>query len=116
MNPTLVIVGRPKVGKPTLFNRPTRPRDARVANAPGLTRDRHYGVGRLGERPYLAVDTGGMEALAGGVFVWMAKPSATAIPERHVASLGPVPPAAPTAPNSPLIGAALRSRPPWFTA
>ena len=61
MKPTLVIVGRPNVGKSTLFNRLTRSRDALVADIPGLTRDRHYGHGRLGARPYLVVDTGGFE-------------------------------------------------------
>ncbi|HLB16252.1 MAG TPA: GTPase, partial [Burkholderiales bacterium] len=61
MKPTIVIVGRPNVGKSTLFNRVTRSRDALVADLPGLTRDRHYGDGRIGGRPYFAVDTGGFE-------------------------------------------------------
>lgn len=61
MRPTLVLVGRPNVGKSTLFNRLTRSRDALVADQPGLTRDRHYGHGRLGSKPYLVVDTGGFE-------------------------------------------------------
>lgn len=60
MLPTLVLVGRPNVGKSTLFNRLTRSRAALVADRPGLTRDRHYGQGRLGSRPYLVVDTGGL--------------------------------------------------------
>src|SRR5260221_3268466 len=68
MKPTLAIVGRPNVGKSTLFNRLTRTRDALVANVPGLTRDRHYGMGRLGDRPYLVVDTGGPEPEDTGVF------------------------------------------------
>ncbi|HMH18088.1 MAG TPA: ribosome biogenesis GTPase Der [Burkholderiales bacterium] len=84
MKPTLVIVGRPNVGKSTLFNRLTRTRDALVANVPGLTRDRHYGMGRLGERPYLVVDTGGLEPEATGVFVEMAKQVRTAIAEADV--------------------------------
>src|SRR2546429_5958606 len=78
------MVGRPKVGKPPLFNRLTRPRDALVADVPGLTGDRHYGVGRLGERPYLAVDTGGLEPEATGVFAEMARQVRTAIAEADV--------------------------------
>ncbi|WP_225721120.1 ribosome biogenesis GTPase Der [Candidatus Vallotiella sp. (ex Adelges kitamiensis)] len=61
MKPVIVLVGRPNVGKSTLFNRLTRSRNALVADLPGLTRDRHYGEGRIGERPYLVVDTGGFE-------------------------------------------------------
>lgn len=60
MKPVVVIVGRPNVGKSTLFNRLTRSRAALVADAPGLTRDRQYGDGRVGDRPYLVVDTGGV--------------------------------------------------------
>ncbi len=60
MKPVVAIVGRPNVGKSTLFNRLTRSRSALVADIPGLTRDRQYGDGRLGERPYLVVDTGGL--------------------------------------------------------
>lgn len=81
MKPTLVIAGRPNVGKSTLFNRLTRTRDALVANLPGLTRDRHYGVGRIGERRYLVVDTGGLDPQAKGVFVEMARQARTAIAE-----------------------------------
>ena len=87
MKPTLVIVGRPNVGKSTLFNRLTRTRDALVAAVPGLTRDRHYGLGRLGERPYLVVDTGGLEPEARGVFVEMARQARTAIAEADVVVL-----------------------------
>ena len=87
MKPTLVIVGRPNVGKSTLFNRLTRTRDALVAPVPGLTRDRHYGLGRLGERPYLVVDTGGLEPEARGVFVEMARQARTAIAEADVVVL-----------------------------
>src|SRR3989338_6226497 len=76
MLPTLVLVGRPNVGKSTLFNRLTRSRDALVADQPGLTRDRHYGKGRVGERPYLVVDTGGLEPVAkDGILFEMAKQS-----------------------------------------
>lgn len=82
MNPTLVIVGRPNVGKSTLFNRITRSRDALVADLPGLTRDRHYGRGRLGERIYLVVDTGGFEPAAkDGIMHEMARQAEAAIAE-----------------------------------
>ena len=64
MKPTVVLVGRPNVGKSTLFNRLTRSRDALVANVPGLTRDRHYGQGRLGDKAFIVVDTGGFEPVA----------------------------------------------------
>ncbi len=64
MKPVIVIVGRPNTGKSTLFNRLTKTRDAIVADIPGLTRDRHYGHGKVGDRPYLVVDTGGFEPLA----------------------------------------------------
>ena len=66
MKPTVVLVGRPNVGKSTLFNRLTRSRDALVADLPGLTRDRHYGQGRLGEKPFIVVDTGGFEPVRQG--------------------------------------------------
>jgi GTPase len=61
MKPVIAIVGRPNVGKSTLFNRLTRTRDAIVADFAGLTRDRHYGDARLGEREFIVVDTGGFE-------------------------------------------------------
>lgn len=63
MLPVVALVGRPNVGKSTLFNRLTRSRDALVADFPGLTRDRHYGDGRIGDKPYLVVDTGGFEPI-----------------------------------------------------
>ncbi|MDO6387946.1 MULTISPECIES: ribosome biogenesis GTPase Der [unclassified Uliginosibacterium] len=82
MKPTLVLVGRPNVGKSTLFNRLTRTRDALVADMPGLTRDRHYGIGRGGSRPYLVVDTGGFEPLAKeGIVAEMARQAESAIAE-----------------------------------
>jgi GTPase len=82
MLPTIVLVGRPNVGKSTLFNRLTRSRDALVADLPGLTRDRHYGRGRLGDRPYLVVDTGGLEPVAKeGIMFEMAKQSRQAVDE-----------------------------------
>lgn len=85
MKPTLVLVGRPNVGKSTLFNRLTKSRDALVADLPGLTRDRHYGHGRLGNRPFLVVDTGGFEPDArAGIVQQMAKQAESAIAEADV--------------------------------
>ncbi|HET7598169.1 MAG TPA: ribosome biogenesis GTPase Der [Burkholderiales bacterium] len=82
MKPTVVIVGRPNVGKSTLFNRLTRSRDAIVADVPGLTRDRHYGEGRVGAAPYLVVDTGGFEPVAEeGILREMARQTRQAIDE-----------------------------------
>ena len=60
MLPVIALVGRPNVGKSTLFNLLTGTRDALVADLPGLTRDRKYGYGRVGNVPYLVVDTGGL--------------------------------------------------------
>jgi GTP-binding protein len=85
MIPTLVIVGRPNVGKSTLFNRLTKSRDALVADMPGLTRDRHYGHGRVGSRPYLVVDTGGFEPNAKeGILAEMAQQAEAAIAEADI--------------------------------
>lgn len=82
MKPTLVLVGRPNVGKSTLFNRLTKSRDAIVADLPGLTRDRHYGHGKLGGKPYLVVDTGGFEPLVkDGILHEMARQTEQAIAE-----------------------------------
>jgi GTP-binding protein len=61
MKPVVAIVGRPNVGKSTLFNRLTKSRDAIVADHAGLTRDRHYGDARVGEHEFIVVDTGGFE-------------------------------------------------------
>lgn len=86
MLPTLVLVGRPNVGKSTLFNRLTRSRDALVADQPGLTRDRHYGRGRVGTKPFLVVDTGGLEPVAkDGILHEMAKQTRQAVDEADVA-------------------------------
>ncbi|OQX32271.1 MAG: ribosome biogenesis GTPase Der [Candidatus Sedimenticola endophacoides] len=65
MLPVIALVGRPNVGKSTLFNRLTRTRDALVADQPGLTRDRKYGIGKLGNRPYVVIDTGGISEEGG---------------------------------------------------
>jgi GTP-binding protein len=82
MKPTLVLVGRPNVGKSTLFNRLTRSRDAIVADMPGLTRDRHYGHGKVGDKPYLVVDTGGFEPVAkDGILHEMARQTLQAVDE-----------------------------------
>lgn len=85
MKPSLVLVGRPNVGKSTLFNRLTRSRDAIVADIPGLTRDRHYGHGRLGRKPFLVVDTGGFEPLVkDGILHEMARQTEQAMAEADV--------------------------------
>lgn len=85
MLPTIVLVGRPNVGKSTLFNRLTKTRDALVADLPGLTRDRHYGRGLGASQPYLVVDTGGFEPTAeSGIMVEMAKQTLMAIDEADV--------------------------------
>ena len=82
MIPTVVIVGRPNVGKSTLFNRLTSSRDAIVADIPGLTRDRHYGRGRVGHKSYIVVDTGGLEPVSlDGVMHAMAQQTLLAIDE-----------------------------------
>jgi GTP-binding protein len=79
--PVLALVGRPNVGKSTLFNRLTRTRDALVADQPGLTRDRNYGLGLLGDRPYLVVDTGGIGGDASGIDAPMQRQVRAAIDE-----------------------------------
>ena len=82
MKPVIAIVGRPNVGKSTLFNRLTKSRDAIVADFPGLTRDRHYGDGRLGDRDFIVVDTGGFEPdSTTGIVKEMAKQTRQAVAE-----------------------------------
>lgn len=82
MIPTIVLVGRPNVGKSTLFNRLTKSRDALVADLPGLTRDRHYGRGVGASQPYLVIDTGGFEPKADeGILKEMARQTLLAIDE-----------------------------------
>ena len=87
MLPVIALVGRPNVGKSTLFNRLTRSRDALVADQPGLTRDRKYGVGRLGSRPYVVVDTGGISGDPAGIDALMARQVQQAIGEADVVLL-----------------------------
>ncbi len=78
----IALVGRPNVGKSTLFNRLTRRRDAIVVDVPGVTRDRHYGEGLLGGRAYIVIDTGGLEPDSPeGIFVEMARQTEQAIVE-----------------------------------
>ena len=84
MQPVIALVGRPNVGKSTLFNRLTRSRDALVADQPGLTRDRQYGIGRIGERRFIAVDTGGLSGEEAGIDAAMAGQSRQAIRESDV--------------------------------
>lgn len=83
--PVVALVGRPNVGKSTLFNRLTRSRAALVADFAGLTRDRHYGEGRVGSKPYIVVDTGGFEPEAkSGILSHMARQTEQAIAESDV--------------------------------
>ena len=82
MKPVIAIVGRPNVGKSTLFNRMTKSRDAIVADFAGLTRDRHYGDGRIGDREFIIVDTGGFEPTCdSGIVKEMAKQTRQAVAE-----------------------------------
>lgn len=81
MTPVIALVGRPNVGKSTLFNRLTRSRDALVADFPGLTRDRQYGEGKVGGRPYIVIDTGGISGDEEGIDAEMARHSLMAIEE-----------------------------------
>ena len=85
MKPVVALVGRPNVGKSTLFNRLTKTRDALVANIPGLTRDRHYGNGKLGARPFFVMDTGGFEPFAkDGILAEMAAQTVHGLKEADV--------------------------------
>ena len=85
MKPVIALVGRPNVGKSTLFNRMTKSRDAIVADYAGLTRDRHYGDGRLGKREFIVIDTGGFEPDSStGIVKEMAKQTRQAVAEADV--------------------------------
>ncbi len=81
MLPIIALVGRPNVGKSTLFNVLTRSRAAIVADTPGLTRDRQYGLGHIGERPYVVVDTGGLHAGQGELDTLMTRQALLAVEE-----------------------------------
>jgi GTP-binding protein len=84
MLPVVALVGRPNVGKSTLFNVLTRTRDALVADQPGLTRDRHYGICHLGTRPFVVVDTGGLSGEDEGIDALTAKQVQLAVEEAAV--------------------------------
>jgi len=85
VKPVLALVGRPNVGKSTLFNRLTRSRDAIVADFAGLTRDRHYGNARHGKRELIVIDTGGFEPTAeSGIYMEMARQTRQAVAEADV--------------------------------
>ncbi|MDF1485445.1 ribosome biogenesis GTPase Der [Ramlibacter sp. H39-3-26] len=85
MKPVIALVGRPNVGKSTLFNRLTKSRDAIVADFAGLTRDRHYGNGRQGKHEYIVIDTGGFEPDAdAGIYREMARQTQQAVAESDV--------------------------------
>ena len=84
MTPVVALVGRPNVGKSTLFNRLTRSRDALVADFPGLTRDRKYGQAKVGEMEFIAIDTGGIDGTEEGIELKMAEQSLLAIDESDV--------------------------------
>lgn len=85
MKPVIALVGRPNVGKSTLFNRMTKSRDAIVADFSGLTRDRHYGNGKQGKKEYIVIDTGGFEPDAlTGIYREMARQTQQAVAEADV--------------------------------
>ena len=85
MLPVVALIGRPNVGKSTLFNRLTRSRDAIVADYPGLTRDRQYGFGKLGPCPYLVIDTGGVAGGEAGINELMVEQTVRALQEADMA-------------------------------
>lgn len=85
MLPVIALLGRPNVGKSTLFNYVTRSRDALVADSPGLTRDRQYGFGKVGPRPYIVIDTGGLSGESQGIDALMMRQSMKALEEADAA-------------------------------
>lgn len=85
MLPVIALIGRPNVGKSTLFNRLTRSRDALVADFPGLTRDRQYGFGKIGPVPYLVIDTGGVAGGEQGISELMVEQTVRALEEADIA-------------------------------
>jgi len=84
MKPVIALVGRPNVGKSTLFNRLTKTRDALVADMPGVTRDRQYGEGKVGDRPYIVIDTGGLSGEDAGVDTLMQSQVYQAMQEANI--------------------------------
>ncbi|MGB2218202.1 MAG: GTPase, partial [Porticoccaceae bacterium] len=84
MIPVIALVGRPNVGKSTLFNRLTRSRDALVANYSGLTRDRKYGDGEMYNRRFMVIDTGGISGEEQGIDAGMAEQSLLAMDEADI--------------------------------
>ena len=84
MIPVIALVGRPNVGKSTLFNRLTRSRDALVANYSGLTRDRKYGDGEMFDRRFMVIDTGGISGEEEGIDAEMADQSLLAMDEADI--------------------------------
>ena len=84
MKPVIALVGRPNVGKSTLFNRLTKTRDALVADMPGVTRDRQYGDGKVGDRPYIVIDTGGLSGEDEGIETLMQSQVYQAMQEANI--------------------------------
>ncbi|HEY1290272.1 MAG TPA: ribosome biogenesis GTPase Der, partial [Burkholderiales bacterium] len=117
MKPVIALVGRPNVGKSTLFNRLTRSRDAIVHDVPGVTRDRHYGEARLGERSFIAIDTGGLEPGAEeGIYVEMARQAEQAMAESDAVVFLVDARAGLTSGDREIAGRLRRLRPPVYVA
>ena len=84
MKPVIALIGRPNVGKSTLFNQLTKTRNALVANLPGLTRDRQYGDGKYENKSFIVIDTGGLGESDEGVEAYMAEQARSAIEEADI--------------------------------